>query len=193
MSNSLSGSNMNVKYLTTIALLGAPFLAIGVYTEVYFFSLSDSWWTGLWGVLYCLGWMGSMEAIRRLGLAGNDRFGVGSVWSVLIGLIIATISNVWQLVVPSYKPVVFWILDMAWPLSNILMLPLGVAVLRARRLSGLQRWVPLAVGLWLPMSMAFRQTPVGLHVSNGYSLVAWSVLALTVHQAGRKQNVALLF
>ncbi|MGA0560473.1 hypothetical protein ACO2Q8_27660 [Larkinella sp. VNQ87] len=179
---------MNLKFLTIIAFLGAPFLAVGVYTEVYFPALSSSWWTGLWGLLYCTGWMGSLEALRRLELAGTDRFGTGNVWSIQIGLIVANASNVWQLVAPSYKPDFFWILDTAWPLSNLLMLPLGIAVLRAHRLSGLQRWVPLAVGLWLPLSMALRQTAVGLHVSNGYSLIAWSVLALTVRQAGKNKR-----
>lgn len=171
---------MTTNQLCLVALLGAPFLCIGVYVEAYYAPLGNSWWTGVWGLLYITGWIASMEAMRRLNLAGTDRFGRSIVWVVLATLLIANVSNVWQAVAPTYKPVLFVALDMGWPVSNVLMLAVGVAVLRANRLRGWQRWVPLAVGLWLPLTMAVSQTPIVLHVSNLYSAVAWSLLAVVL-------------
>lgn len=135
--------------------------------------------------------MASLTALHRLRLAGTNRFGRGSVAAVLAVLVVANVSNVWQLVAPAYKPAFFWALDMAWPLSNVLMLAVGVAVLRAGRLTGGARWVPLAVGLWLPLSLALKTTLVGLHVSNLYSAVAWMLLALVLRSKSPARAVAL--
>lgn len=108
--------------------------------------------------------MAGIEVMRRLNIAGPDRFGRGIVRVVLATLLLANVSNVWQAVAPTDKPALFIALDMDWPLSNVLMLAVGVAVLRAKRLPGWQRWVLLAVGLWLPLSITIKQTPIVLHV-----------------------------
>lgn len=171
---------MNTKQLSIVALLGAPFLAIGIYVEAYYPTLANSWWAGVWGLMYTTGWMASLEVMRRLNLAGTDRFAKGIVWVVPGTLTFANVSNVWQVVAPTYKPTVFWILDTGWPLSNLLMLAVGVAVICARRLPGWQRWIPLAVGLWLPLSVVVVRTPIGLHFSNLYSAVAWTGLAIVM-------------
>lgn len=181
---------MNTKQLSVIALLGAPFLCIGVYVEANYAPLGNSWWTGVWGLLYITGWMASLKALRRLKLAGSSRFGNGIVWVVMATLIMANVSNVWQLIAPTYKPVLFMVLDMGWPVSNVLMLGVGVAVLRANRLSGWQRWVPLAVGAWLPLTMALSRTPIVLHFSNLYSAVAWTLLAVVVLSESIRQQRA---
>ncbi|CCH54320.1 hypothetical protein BN8_03479 [Fibrisoma limi BUZ 3] len=174
---------MNNKTLGILAMLGAPFMAIGVYVESQYKPLADSWWTGAWGILYITAWMGSMIALIRLGVAGNSRFGRVFPLIVLGTLTIANVSNVWQLVAPAYKPALFWALDMGWPLSNVLMLVFGIAVIAAHRLTGWQRFVPLLCGLWLPMALTTKfwiPTELGFNLTSAYSAVAWALLALVV-------------
>ena len=93
---------MTTKQLSIIALLGAPFLCIGVYVEANYAPLGNSWWTGIWGLFYITGWMASVEAMRRLALTGTDRFGKRILPVVLVSLLIANLSHVWQAVAPSY-------------------------------------------------------------------------------------------
>lgn len=184
---------MKTNQLALIALLGAPFLGIGVYAEAYYPAFGNSWWTGVWGLLYITGWMAGMEVMRRLNLAGTDRFGRTIVRVVLVTLTVANLSNIWQGVAPTYKPTVFWMLDMGWPLSNLLMLAVGVAVLRSKRLSGWQRWVPLTMGLWFPLTMAVSRTPIVLHFSNLYSVIAWTLFALIMlAEATRHQRAQVI-
>lgn len=173
---------MSSKNLCVFALLAAPFLCIGFYVEEYYPPAANSRWTGAWGLIYMTGWMASMVILQRHRLTGNNRYSRNITWLVVYTLILANISNLWQLMAPTYKPFIFWIFDFGWPLGNILMLIVGVAVLRANRLRGWKRWVPLGVGLWLPFSFAVQDTPLGLHLSSIYSLVGWSLLALVLYR-----------
>lgn len=178
---------MNTRLFTLAALIGAPFMCIGVYVEAKFPGLGQPWWTGIWGLLYITGWLAGMEVMRRLRLTGESRFGKQAVVLVMVSLFVADISNVWQLVAPDYKPSLFWALDIFWPVSHVMMLFVGFATVRARALSRYQTWLPVAMGLWFPLTMALSQTPVVLHFSNIYSLFAWTLMALTLRQKASMQ------
>ncbi|RIV18072.1 hypothetical protein DYU11_29385 [Fibrisoma montanum] len=181
---------MNNKTLGVLALLGAPSMAIGIYVEDQFKPLANSWWTGVWGIVYITAWMGSMVALNRIGATGSSRFGRTLPLIMLGTLAIANVSNGWQLVAPTFKPTLFWALDMCWPLSNVLMLIYGITVIVANRLPGWQRFVPLLCGLWLPMALTSKfwlPSELGFSLVTAYSAVAWSLLALVIltnHRSG---------
>ncbi|QJW90536.1 hypothetical protein HNV11_14690 [Spirosoma taeanense] len=174
---------MNNKTLGALALLGAPSMGLGIWVEQQDKSLADSWFTGVWGLIYITAWMCSMVALQRMKVAGNSRFGRVFPLVILGFLTIANLSNVWQLVAPTNKSTLFWRLDMFWPLSNVLMLIYGLTVIIANRLTGWQRFVPLLCGLWFPVAMATKLLPpndftfpfVVLH-----TIIAWSLLAVVV-------------
>lgn len=174
---------MNNRTLGVLALLGAPTMGLGIWLEQQYKPLSDSWFTGVWGLLYITAWMGSMVALRRMQATGTSRFGRALPLLMLGTLTIANVSNVWQVVAPTVKTQLFWSLDIFWPLSNVLMLVYGITVLTANRLPGWKRFVPLLCGLWLPAAMASKLLPpndfsflfVVLH-----STLAWGLLAITV-------------
>jgi hypothetical protein len=48
---------MNNKTLGTCALIGAPAMFIGTLAEDAYPQLSDSWFTGVWGLLYITAFM----------------------------------------------------------------------------------------------------------------------------------------
>lgn len=183
---------MNTKYLGIFALVGAPCLAIGLQLEPLFGIAKTSWWMPIWGILYITGWMASIEALRRLGACGSDRFGIIIVRVVLGTLLLANVSNVWEAVAPLYKPALYYVFDIGWPGSNLLMLAVGAAAIRAKQLPGWQRWVPLAVGCWFPVTMTIWKIPGFTYAPLIYSAVAWTLLAVVVLLESARQKRAQL-
>jgi hypothetical protein len=175
---------MNNRTLGTLALLGAPFLLIGMMAEEQFESLANSWFTGFWGLIYISAWLCSVVVLRRLAVAGTGRLGRGLPWVLIGSLLLANASNGYQLVAPGQETPVFRVLDAFWPLSNVLMLVLGVTIAVVGRLRGWQRYVPLIVGLWFPFAMAAKillgRSPAAFWLGAPYTALAWSLLALVV-------------
>lgn len=184
---------MNTKLLGGFALLGAPCLAIGLSLDALFGQALHAPWMGLWGILYISGWMASTIALRELGVFDATsrkarRIGHTLVRLLLVTLTLANILNVWEMVTPTYKPTLFYIVDLGWPLSNLLMLPIGIAVIRARQLDGWQRWVPLTVGLWLPITLLVKNVSALRYLPLLYSAVAWTLLAVVVLLESARQQ-----
>jgi hypothetical protein len=123
-------------------------------------------------------------ALHRLGAAGKSRFGRILLPVVMVMLGLANVSNLYKLLLPDYQSALFFAFDMFWPLSNLAMLVVGIAVIRAKKLPGWRRYVPLAVGLWFPLTMlgvalVGRTSPYLFYVPY-YSALAWTLLALAV-------------
>ncbi|WP_247234881.1 hypothetical protein [Telluribacter sp. SYSU D00476] len=176
--------------LALLALLGAPTLWLGFYIEGRYPHLSNSWFTGLWGLIYMCAWMCSIVCMQRLKVTGTTRFGKGILWVILGTLTLANWSNVIQLVSPEYKPAYFFYLDACWPISNFLMLPIGITAFMARGLSGWRRYVPLVPALWYPvlvisMLLLGRTTATGL-ILGIHSALGWTLLALALYLESRK-------
>jgi hypothetical protein len=175
---------MNNKTLGTLALIGAPFLALGGCLEEFYKPLNDSRFTGIWGVIYISAWMCSMIALRRMQATGKSRFGRIQLIVILCTLVLANLSNLYQILFPGEKTQLFWALDIFWPFSNLIMLVVGITVAVTGGLPGWRRYVPLAVGLWLPLALLslqwFGRIPSVLVAGSLYSAVAWTLLALCV-------------
>ena len=174
---------MSNKLLGILALFGAPWLFIGTYLEQRIPDLSDSWFTGVWGILFISGWMCAAFALKNLRTTGNSSFGKNLLIALLISLSIANISNVIQIIVEKDKPSYFMFFDLFWPLSNIIMLIVGIMVIVAKRLRGWKRYIPLVTGLWFPLAM------LSSFIDNGflsfffgglYSALAWTLLAIVI-------------
>ncbi|QMU27259.1 hypothetical protein [Adhaeribacter radiodurans] len=188
---------MNNKLLGILALLGAPTLLIGMHLEQTYPSLSNSWFTGVWGITYISAWMASIVALRRLQATGTSRFGKALLWIISGTLILANISNVYQIILPKDKSTLFIIIDSFWPISNIIMLVVGIMVIKAKVLLGWQRFVPLVVGLWFPLTMLTmaivgRDAPI-MEVVPYYTAIAWSLLAIVVLTASKKMETEKIF
>jgi hypothetical protein len=174
---------MTNKQLGTLALAGAPALLIGMYTEKVSPQFTDSWFTGLWGLVYISAWMCSHTVLYRIESAGR-RFGKWLMRIMFVTLAIANISNVIQFLASADKPSFFFYLDVCWPLSNVLMLVLGITILVNKRVAGNLRFIPLGCGLWLPFTLVifylFSPTPLMNLISGLYSMTMWGLLAINV-------------
>jgi hypothetical protein len=185
---------MNNKTLGTLALAGAPFLGLGMTVEQLYKPLHDSWFTGIWGLLYISAWLCSITALRRLEVTGRSRFGKGILRVITATLVIANVSNVYQLLFPGEKTISYYVLDAFWPISNLIMVGVGITVIVVRGLPGWRLYVPLAAGLWFPFTalcmVLLGSWEAATPVSSLYTAVAWSVLALVVRTTKALQSAA---
>ena len=184
---------MSNKLLGIVALIGAPFLAINTYIHVpdpaaHVYN-TDSL-SGFLDLLYISGWLCSIIGLRRLGATGNDRFGRTIILVSLGTLILADIWNVYEMVLPNHDTLLYHILDMFWPISNVVMIGVGIAVIRAGKLTGWKRYIPLACGLWLPVTMMLWVTKdAAFFLSNAYTAIAWTLLAFVVMTSKEPEQV----
>lgn len=90
---------MTNRQLELIALVGAPAMLIGVNAEYLNQNLQDSWFTGIWGIVYITAWMCSLIVMHRQHVAGNP-FGKWLIKIMFVTLTIANISNIVRVITP---------------------------------------------------------------------------------------------
>lgn len=149
-----STATLPPRLLGTLGMIGAPFLFIEGLAHG--FNMTQP--TPLGGFLelfYLGGWVSSVIGLGMSQATGRGKGGKIILGLQLLGLMLATIFSVFNIVWPALSPdtLLFQITDTAWPLSHTFMLVVGIAVLRAKRLSGWNRFAPLACGLAVPLLM----------------------------------------
>jgi len=174
---------MNNRILGCIGMAGAPFLLIDTVSNG-FYVYSHSSLSGLYNLIYITAWICSIAGLWRAGAFGISKAGRWMYSIQLFFLAMANAWNIYELIQPGAGTPLYYVLDTCWPLSNICMLATGFTLLRAGRLPGWKRFVPLFVGLWLPIGFLlwaiFSRTPAVLLAVNMYSAVMWFLLGLTV-------------
>ena len=173
---------MNNKILGFFGLMGAPWLYLGMTAEEQFAALKGTWFTGAWELLYITGWICSIVALQRMKATGESRFGKGVLWVLLASLIIADISNVLLMIIQHHQPAWWYFLDAFWPISNLIMLVVGIVVVKANVLQGWKRFVPLVVGCWFPLAAGsmYLNKAFSWFLGGFYSAIAWSLLAIVI-------------
>ena len=175
---------MNFKLLGVIAIICAPFLYIDSSVTA---KNSWSWQSGLFDFIYMLGWMGSIAALHKMKAFGTSKFAKIAVIIQFVFLSLAQVWNVW-LIVGASDSLLFHMLDMCWPLSNIWMIVIGITALRAKRLEGWKRYVPLLVGLWFPVAVVPAITIGFYYLAGPYSAIAFALLGLVVYKSNDKET-----
>ena len=183
---------MNNRTLGIIAMAGAPFLLIDTITGG-FNPYSHSSLTGLFGLIYMAGWMCSLVALKRSGAYGEGKWSKIIYTLQMVLLVLANGWNTYELVQPGADTTLYYILDACWPLSNTCMLITGITIARKGVLQGWKRYMPLLVGLWLPIGFLLwalfgsRTTAMLLWV-NIYSAVTWALMGYSVFTSPVRKN-----
>jgi hypothetical protein len=185
---------MNTKTLGLIGMLTSPFLAIdfivnGIIKEYHPNSLS-----GIFSFIYMTGWLGCIVALYNSKANGYKRSGSIIMIIQLCMLLLAEGWNVYVIIQPDSNSIVVRILDIFWPISNCFMLVTGISVITAKVLEGWRRYIPLMVGLWLPVSilaslLAGRNSMTAVLISCAYSAISWFLLGLSVY-LGSRRNIS---
>ena len=185
----------NCKTLSIAGMIGAPFLAIEMLTTDVTSSQGPQATTG-WGAImdtiYMIGWMCTILALLRSGAAGRQGWAKNVLKIQLILLTIANLYNIWSATGIGTDTALFRIADMIWPVSNAFMLVTGIAIIKAKVLTGWKRYAPLVAGLWLPSSiipmLIAGRAPFTLYWGLAYSAIAWTAMAFAVYKA-QEQSV----
>ena len=177
---------MNHRVLGALGMLGAPMMFVeglrrsgGAPDGDLAFALIE--------LLYLGGWACSVLGLRRLRATGDSPFGKTVVAVQIVGLCLAAIFTILEALGPKTGgPLLRGITDMAWPLSHLFMLAVGVATLRAGVWRTWRRFTPLLCGLVLPSSVLFGAAGeiVGKQAFEVITMVAFLTLGYAVFSGG---------
>ncbi|WP_027482402.1 hypothetical protein [Deinococcus pimensis] len=142
--------------------------------------------------VFAVGWWCALLGLVQLRAAGSTRAGRGvlNVGLVLVG--VAALQGVFDVLRLHTLPVYF-ITDVAWPLSMLWMLVIGVTVARTWSLPVPMKFVPLLCGTAFPLwvivgAILGRNTPI---LSTAYVTAAWMVLGVVLIVARRAGSVSV--
>ena len=178
---------MNDRILGIIAMVCAPALLVeGLLVQ----GQENAVITGVASMVFMAGWVGSNVGMQRMRASGTGKWGRAVLLIQLIGLVLAFMFGFFEATgLLGRESIIFNITDAAWPLSMLWMLVVGITVIRANRLSGWQRFVPVLCPFWLLIaivgSMAFGDT-VGGFLGFGYAAVLWVLLGYIVRGGSRQ-------
>jgi hypothetical protein len=110
--------------------------------------------TGIASMVFMAGWICSNIGMQRMRAAGTGAGGRAILVIQLIGVALACAFGFIEATsLLDETNIIFNVTNIAWPLSMLFMIVVGIAVLRAKRLRGWHRWVPLLCGLAFPVSI----------------------------------------
>ena len=143
--------------LGTIAMICSPllYLASFFYSPNYNEPPQNQFFASLGGFLYLAGIMASAIAMRQLRITGKGKGGAILFGAQIAGLILAMMFDILSFVAPHLKQTAFFfVTDMAYPFSHLLMIIVGVAIVRAGVWRGWQRIPAFLCGSALPLFFA---------------------------------------
>lgn len=155
-SNKLATTAMH-RRLGIIGMICAP----GLYFASFFYSQNfdqpnpNQIYVSSLGVLYLCGALASAAAMRQMRVTGNG-LGAKVLFGVqIVGLFLAMMFDVIEYAAPSLKQTwFFFVTDMAYPFSHVLMIVVGIAIIRAGVWRGWRRIPALLIGFALPLFFA---------------------------------------
>jgi hypothetical protein len=145
---------------------------------------------GIASMVFMAGWICSNVGMQHMRATGTGTWGRTVLLIQLVGLVLAFIFGfIEATALLDENNIVFVVTALAWPLSMLWMLVVGVTVIRAKRLSGWQRFVPVLCPFWLPLvalgGAAFGEA--GGVIGLGYSAVLWFLLGCVVLRSDSRQ------
>lgn len=176
---------MNYRLAGMLAILGAPFLFVDFLAYNMNGANESTSLSGVFNLIYISAWMCSIVGLWKARATGYNKWGRIVLIIQLVFLSLANCWNIYVIMDPGAETVLYRVLDFFWPISNLWMLVTGITVVTAKVLNGWMRFIPLVVGLWLPVNIGFMsammgQTNTGMIVGGLYSAIAWSLLGIVV-------------
>ena len=141
-----------------------------------------------------IGWVCSIVVLKRIKATGQRRFGVFILNAQLVTLMLANAWNIYEIISPAANTTVYFILDLFWPISQVVLLAIGVTTVIVRTIEGKARFIPLIAGMWfVPVSILLMvvvgQNYLTMIISGIYSAVAWLMLGWFCYSIGQRENL----
>lgn len=129
---------MNNRALGILAMICAPALLI---EEILLRGQESAAITGIASMVFTAGWICSNTGMRRMKATGNGTWGRTVLLIQLVGFVLAFAFGFFEATgLLGRESIVFNLTDVAWPLSMLWMVVVGITVIRAKQLSGWQRY-----------------------------------------------------
>lgn len=180
---------MNNRVLGTIAMICAPALLV---EAILLRGGENPLITGVASMVFMAGWFCSNSAMRRMRAAGTGWWGRTALLIQLVGIVLAFAFGFFEATgLLGRENIVFNVTDIAWPLSMLWMLVVGVTVIFAKRLPGWHRFVPFLCGLWFPLGMVAMAAfgDESGFVGFGLAAIFWTLLGYVVRDAGEQTGL----
>lgn len=178
------GATSAHRILGTLGMIGSPFLFLSFVVTGSQGGATSRLGAAL-GLFFALGWFSSVLGLWTLRAAGNRLPGKILLGLELVGVALACLFQVYEFVAPDSDSLLFTITDLAWPLSMLTLLLVGIAVLRARVLQGWMRFVPILCPLWMPITIAASALGERAGDLGGASTaIGWFLLGYVVRRGG---------
>jgi hypothetical protein len=179
---------MTNRTLGTLAMVCAPALLV----EVLLTGNDPSpLITGIAGMIFMLGSFCSLVGLWRAAATGTRWWGRTALGIQLALTVMAFLFGLFEATGLLDESSIIWtVTDLAWPLSMVFMLIVGITAAIARRLPAPQRFAPLLCGFAFPLSilavmvlgMSMEDTTAGI-IFFSMTTVFWGLLSLTVQQS----------
>ncbi|WP_350241117.1 hypothetical protein [Deinococcus sonorensis] len=140
--------------------------------------------------LFSVGWLCGVLGLRYLRATGTGKAARWLLNVLAITVTLAVLQSIMDLLkVPTGHPI-YMVTDLAWPLSMLLTLIVGIAAVFARQLPGWTRLVPLFMGAFIPIMVV--QGALGLdlpYLFDAHTVLAWSLLGITLLSAASAEKL----
>jgi C4-dicarboxylate transporter len=146
-----------IRLLGIIGMVFAPALYIGwfFHSDNFDQPKANQLFSSIFGVLYLSGVMASAIAMRKLRVTGKGSGGAILFAVQIIGLFLAMWFDILEYAAPNLREsTIFFITDMAYPFSHVLMIIVGFAVWKTGLWRGWRLIPPFLCGLALPLFLA---------------------------------------
>ena len=188
---------MNNRMLGAIGIIGAPAMLISTFIDP---DGTMPVVMGIASMIFMLGSFASHIGLWRIAATGTRWWGRAPLAVQIILVSLAFLFGVFEATgIVGEENILFTITDIAWPLSMVWMLLVGIAALVARRLPMPHRLAPLLCGFSFPSTMVITSV-MGTSLQGWVSsliffsmlTVFWALLGLVVMQSEpvRQQQIS---
>ncbi len=135
--------------------------------------------------LFALGWLASVLGLWQLRATGKSRAGRALLGPTILTITLAVLQSPMDLLPIATSHPLYMVTDLAWPLSMLLTLVVGVVVALVGRLEGWKRFVPLYCGIAMPLALVFMAFGVDMtalipYLFDVHTVTGWALLGYVV-------------
>lgn len=148
-----------LKAVGWIAIVCAPAMWTDLTVNGLYDRLSYNWTEALFSLVFLVGWIGLTLGLYVIRAAGNHWRGRAIIAIQLLLFSAAACSNILALLGARQQSAALRLMDGCWPTGQFFLLITGLAIGLSHRIAGWSRWLPLAAGLFFPLTLLLSFLP----------------------------------
>jgi hypothetical protein len=175
---------VSTRVLGIIGIIGAPWMFIDFINNGLYDRFLPTSISGVRNFLFMTGWICSIVGLYKLEAMGTRRWQKIIMIIQIVCLCLADCWCIFEMFAPSSPSKIFYMLNFLWPVAGFFMLITGIVILRAKKLKGWKRYIPLCAGFWFPQTVIIyyftQNSLLSLVLSGIYSAIVFSLLGFII-------------